>query len=57
MKAARILVVDDDRAVRTALSVNLRKAEYDVALAASIAEALDLLRESAFDVLYRLSFD
>jgi DNA-binding NtrC family response regulator len=51
VKAARILVVDDDRAVRTALSVNLRKAEYDVALAPSIAEALDLLRESAFDVL------
>lgn len=51
MKAARILVVDDDRAVRTALSVNLRKAQYDVALASSTAEAFELLRESSFDVL------
>jgi DNA-binding NtrC family response regulator len=51
VKAARILVVDDDRAVRTALSVNLRKAQYDVALASSTAEAFELLRESSFDVL------
>jgi len=46
-----VLVADDDRAVRTALSVNLRKAQYDVALASSSAEALQLLRESAYDVL------
>ena len=43
--------MDDDRAVRTALSVNLRKAECEVSLASSVAEALQLLRESPFDVL------
>ncbi len=50
-RAARILVADDDRAVRTALSVNLKKAQYDVSLASSSGEALQLLRESSFDVL------
>ncbi len=51
LKSARILVVDDDRAVRTALSVNLKKAEGEVSLAASAAEALQLLREGPYDVL------
>ena len=51
LKSARVLVVDDDRAVRTALSVNLRKAECEVSLASSVSEALQLLRESPFDVL------
>ncbi len=51
MKSARILVADDDRAVRTALSVNLQKANYEVALASTSAEAVQLLRESSYDVL------
>jgi DNA-binding NtrC family response regulator len=49
--AARVLVADDDRAVRTALQVNLSKAGYDVTLASSGEQALESLRSSAFDVL------
>ena len=37
---ARILVVDDDRAVRSALRVNLAKAGYDVRLVRSAEEAI-----------------
>ncbi len=39
----RLLVVDDERAVRSALRVNLAKAGYEVVLAASAEEALALL--------------
>jgi DNA-binding NtrC family response regulator len=49
--AARVLVADDDRAVRTALQVNLSKAGYQVTLVASGEQALEALRASAFDVL------
>ncbi|MEZ4321391.1 MAG: sigma-54 dependent transcriptional regulator [Myxococcota bacterium] len=51
MSRARILVVDDDRAVRTALSVNLTKHGLDVTLANSPDDALGLLREAAFDLV------
>jgi DNA-binding NtrC family response regulator len=48
---ARILVADDDRAVRTALKVNLSKAAYDVRLVATAEEAIDVLGAETFDVL------
>ena len=48
---ARILVVDDDRGVRTALRVNLAKQGMHVALASQAAEALEALREAPFDLV------
>ncbi|MFZ5475978.1 MAG: sigma-54-dependent transcriptional regulator [Myxococcota bacterium] len=51
MTAARVLVADDDRAVRTALKVNLSKASFDVRLVSSAEEALDVLGAETFDVL------
>jgi DNA-binding NtrC family response regulator len=47
----RILVVDDDKAVRAALGVNLRKAGYEVTLCRSAHEALAALEERAFDLM------
>ncbi len=49
--AARVLVADDDRAVRTALHVNLSKAGYTVTLVATGEQALEALRTAPFDVL------
>ncbi len=49
--APRILVVDDDRAVRTVLQVNLTKAGMHVTLTESPDEALDSLRAFPFDVV------
>ena len=48
---ARILVVDDDRAVRSVLHVNLTKAGMHVTLCASPVEALETLREAPFDLV------
>mgnify|MGYP000908345974 CR=1 FL=1 len=47
----RILVVDDDRSVRTALQVNLRKAGWEVELATDGDEAFGRLREAGFDIV------
>ncbi len=47
----RVLVADDDRAVRTALQVNLSKAGYEVTLVPSAEHALEALRGGPFDVL------
>ncbi len=49
--APRVLVADDDRAVRNALSVNLTKAGYHVTLVATAEEALDALHAAPCDVL------
>lgn len=48
---ARILVVDDDRAVRAALRVNLTKAGFDVTLATSPPEALAILNDTPHDLV------
>jgi DNA-binding NtrC family response regulator len=48
---ARILVCDDDRAVRSALNVNLTKAGYLVTLCDSGEEGVERLRAEPFDVL------
>ncbi|MFT5585312.1 MAG: DNA-binding NtrC family response regulator [Cognaticolwellia sp.] len=47
----RVLVVDDDKAVRAALGVNLRKAGYEVTLCRSAQEALSALEERHFDLV------
>jgi len=49
--APRVLVVDDDRAVRTVLQVNLTKHGMHVTLTQSPDEALDSLRAFPFDVV------
>ena len=48
---ARILVCDDDRAVRSALTVNLSKAGYVVVVCNSAEEGLDRLQAEPFDVV------
>lgn len=47
----RVLVCDDDRAVRAALNVNLSKAGYAVTLCDSAEEALERLANEPFEVL------
>ncbi len=48
---ARVLAVDDERAVRTVLSLHLTKAGYDVVLAEDAATARARLAEHPFDLL------
>ncbi|MGC6492638.1 MAG: sigma-54-dependent transcriptional regulator [Myxococcota bacterium] len=49
--APRILVVDDERAVRTMLRVSLKKAGMVVSSATNVEEALELLRVQTFDLI------
>lgn len=49
---ARILVIDDDRAVRDVLTEILRTADHEVVAAASGEEGLALFRESSFDLVF-----
>jgi DNA-binding NtrC family response regulator len=51
LHGARALVVDDDRAVRNVLQVNLSKAGMVVELAETATAALAALHERAFDVV------
>ncbi|HMV68002.1 MAG TPA: sigma-54 dependent transcriptional regulator, partial [Myxococcota bacterium] len=48
---ARVLVVDDDRAVRTVLQVNLGKHGLDVQLATNARQAIEMLHDAAYDVV------
>ncbi len=50
-RPSRVLVVDDAEGIRVALEECLRVNGYEVASAASGAEALDLLRREQFDLL------
>ncbi len=50
-RAIRVLVVDDDRAVRAALKVNLAKAGLEVTLARSAEDALSLLETQPVDLI------
>jgi DNA-binding response OmpR family regulator len=50
-QAARTLVVDDEESIRFFLQEALRKAGYAVTTASSGEEALELLEESAFDLV------
>jgi two-component system response regulator MprA len=47
----RILVVDDEPAVRQALARALALEHYEIALAADGAQALDLLRETSYEAV------
>jgi len=47
----RVLLVDDDDAVRDMMSVTLERKGFDVVAAASVAEALRLITTESFDVL------
>jgi len=49
--AARILVVDDDRAVRSVLKVNLGKSGMDVTAVEDPFRALELLHEAPYDLV------
>lgn len=49
---AKILIVDDDKSVRTSLDLTLRRMGHDVECARSIEEALATLRTDAFDVAF-----
>lgn len=51
LQTGRILVVDDDRAVRHSLQINLRKAGWDVAVATDGEQAIHALREEPYDVV------
>jgi two-component system response regulator AtoC len=51
LRSGRVLVVDDDRAVRAALSVNLNKAGFSVAVAENGEEALALVGEEEPDLV------
>ena len=50
-QAPRILLVDDEQSVQTLLSYPLRKEGYEVVSALDGQEALDRLRETAFDLV------
>ncbi len=50
-KAPRILVVDDERAVRDLLVYNLRKAHYEVSTANDGRQALELARQAEPDLI------
>ncbi|NOY27069.1 MAG: sigma-54-dependent Fis family transcriptional regulator [Oligoflexia bacterium] len=51
LDVGRVLVVDDDQAVRSALRINLSKAGWDVTLAKNGEEALSALRDRPLDVV------
>jgi response regulator RpfG family c-di-GMP phosphodiesterase len=47
----KVLLVDDDHAIRDMMSVALERKGFDVVAAASVAEALKLITSESFDVL------
>src|ERR1700687_4617207 len=47
----RVLLVDDDEAVRSMMSMTLEGKGFDVVPAASVTEALKLITTESFDVL------
>jgi len=49
--SSRILVVDDDKAVRVAVQVNLSKAGFEVQVARSPEQALEILRQTPHDLV------
>ena len=51
MTAARVLVVDDDEAVRIVASEMLKRGDYDYESVASGPEALARLKEAEFDLV------
>jgi len=51
IRKIRVLVVDDDRLLRTLVSEQLCRSDFDAVPASSSREALDSLRESDYDVV------
>ena len=51
MKKNRILIVDDDHAMRLALSESLESCGYDISAAENGSEALNLFRKRKFDLV------
>jgi len=49
--AHRVLLVDDDGAVRAMMNEGLQRKGFEVATAASVAEALRRIATESFDVL------
>jgi len=47
----KVLLVDDDHAIRDMMSVALERKGFDIVAAASVAEALKLITTESFDVL------
>jgi ActR/RegA family two-component response regulator len=47
----RLLFVDDENAIRETLSLILRRYGFTVTLAATVGEALELIRTQQFDIL------
>ena len=47
----RVLLVDDEHAIRETLPVVLRKSGFTVTVAAKVSEALDYIRNQQFDIL------
>ena len=50
-RAARVLVVDDETHVRTMIGASLEREGYDIRLACSGREAIDLLEKDTFDLV------
>jgi two-component system response regulator PilR (NtrC family) len=48
---ARILIVDDERSIRELLEIFLRKEGYAIQTAKSVAEALELIKATEFDLI------
>jgi YesN/AraC family two-component response regulator len=51
MSAVRILFVDDEESIRITISAVLRREAFDVSVAGSVPEALDLITKNTYDVL------
>ncbi|WP_158793459.1 response regulator [Granulicella sp. L60] len=51
MALAKLLLVDDDQALRDTLAVVLRKHDFEVTVAATVSEALKHISSETFDVL------
>jgi DNA-binding response OmpR family regulator len=49
----RVLLVDDDEAVRTMMTATLERKGFEVFPAAGVVEALKLIMTESFDVLIR----
>ena len=49
--SARILIVDDERSIRELLEIFLKKEGFDVRTAQSVAEALELIKVTEFDLI------
>jgi len=47
----RVLLVDNDEAVRDMMSVTLKRKGFDVVVATNVADALRLITTESFDVL------